>query len=154
MTEETSQSSSRSFPFRRMILAGFLGGLISNLSGMALGALVLQADTSKFLRAMEDPPSGTRMLFEHVLMRFGIGLAAAWLFWAIRPRFPKRTRAILGAATFLWLTAYLFPALLLEELRIYSTRTAVVGTAWGFVELVVVVTVSARFLRDETIVPR
>ena len=88
------------------------------------------------------------MFLEHVLMRFGIGLAAAWLYWAILPRFEGRTRAIVAAVTFLWLTTYLFPVLILEELRIYSTRTAVIGAAWGFVELVFVVTTVAWVLRD------
>jgi hypothetical protein len=154
MTTATSEPLTESAPLRRLVLGGVMGGLLSNISGIALVVLVLHADASKFLRAMENPPSGTRMFVEHVLIRFGFGLAAAWLFWAIRPRFEKRTRATLGAATFLWLTAYLFPALLLEELRIYTTRTAVSGAAWGFVELVLVVAVAASFLRDEAVSQR
>jgi uncharacterized membrane protein len=132
----------------RLFLGGLLGGLLSNVSGIALGALVLQADASRFLDAMENPPSGTKMFVEHVLMRFGIGLAAAWLYWAIRPRFEARTRAIVASATFLWVTTYVFSALLLEELRVYSTLSAVIGTAWGYVELVLVVVTIAWVLRE------
>ena len=150
MTEAASECT----PIRRVVLGGLLGGLISNVSGIALGALVLQAEASKFFRAMENPPSGTRVFIEHVLMRFGMGLAAAWLYWAIRPRFRARKRAVFAAAVFLWLTVYLFPALIFEELRIYSTRTAVIGAAWGLVELVLVVVMVSRVLRNGAKAPR
>jgi hypothetical protein len=149
MTRESKESTSRSRPLFRAVLGGLLGGLLSNVSGFALGVLVLHADASRFLGSMEDPPSGTRMLVEHVLMRLGIGLAAAWLYCAIRPRFERRIRAVLSAAAFLWLTTYVFSALLLEELKIYSTRAALIGTLWGLIELVLVVAAVAWVLRHE-----
>lgn len=146
-TRETNESNVLGIRPLRFFLGGLLGGLISNLSGITLGALVLQADATRVLQAMENPPSPTRMLVEHVVMRLGIGLAAAWLYLAIHPRFERGTRAILAAATFLWAVTYLFSALILEELRIYSTRTAVIGVAWGFVELVLVVMAIAQVYR-------
>lgn len=148
MSGESRESRVSRTPYGRVLLGGLLGGVISNLSGIALGALVLHAEASKVLQAMENPPSPTRMFVEHVLMRLGIGLAAAWLYGAIRPRFARRTRAIVAAATYLWLTTYLFSTLILEELKIYSSRTATIGLAWGFVELVLVVTAAAWVIRD------
>lgn len=148
MSTERSEPRIRALYNSRVLLGGFLGGLISNVSGLVLGALVLHAEASKVFQAMENPPSTTRMLVQHVLMRFGIGLAAAWLYGAIRPRFGRGKRAIVAVAAFLWVTTYVFSALILEELRIYSIRTAVMAAAWGFVELVLVVTAVAWVCRD------
>jgi hypothetical protein len=145
---EASDSRIPSVPFLRVLLGGLLGGAISNVSGIGLGALVLHAEANSVFQAMENPPTPTRMLVEHVLMRLGIGFAAAWLYRAIRPRYQRRTKAIAAAGTFLWVTTYLFSALILEELRIYSTRTAIIGAAWGFVELILVVATVDWILRD------
>lgn len=148
MPTEASESRTESVPILRVFLGGLLGGAFSNVSGIALGALVLHAEANNLLQAMENPPTPTRMLVEHVLMRFGIGFAAAWLYRAIRPRYQRRTKAIAAAGTFLWLTTYLFSALILEELRIYSTRTAIIGAVWGFVELVLLVAIVDWIARD------
>lgn len=133
---------------RRLLLGGFLAGLLCNLSGIALGALVLRSEVARIFGAMAEPPSPSRVFVEHTVMRLGLGLAAAWLYRALRPRFAGRGTAILATASFLWCTSYLFSALLLEELRVYSTRVAVIGAGWGLVELLLVVTVAAGIVGD------
>jgi uncharacterized membrane protein len=148
MARKPDESKPLKIQYLRLIPAGLLGGLISNLSGITLGGLVLHADATRVFQAMENPPSTTRLLVEHVLMRFAIGLAAAWLYVAIRPRFEHGTRAVVAAATFLWLVANLFPVLILQELRIYSIRTAAIGAAWGLAELLLVVMAIAGVYRD------
>lgn len=150
LSTEDRESRGPWIRYHRVFLGGLLGGVVSNVSGIALGALVLRNEAIRIFQSMEHPPSGTRVFLEHLLMRFGIGLAAAWLYAAILPRFGRGRRTILAAAMFLWLLVYLFPALVFEELRIYSTRTAVVGAAWGFIELVCVTAAAAWLYRDSS----
>lgn len=132
----------------RVLLGGLVAGVVCNLSGMLLGALVLRDEVRALLAAMAHPPSPVRMFTEHVALRLGLGVLTVWLYAALRPRFGPGPRTALRAALFIYLAAYLFTGLLFQELGIYSTRTTVIALVWGAVEVALMALTGAWLYRE------
>ncbi len=132
----------------RVIAGGLVAGLICNLSGMALGGMVLQADFQRVLDAMDSPPSMMQLFVTHVLMRFALGLLAVWLYAAIRPRFGPGPKTACLAGVFIWIAAYVLAGLMLQEVQIYSMQTLLISLAWGFVEAVLMTLAGAAVYRE------
>jgi hypothetical protein len=132
----------------RVLLGGLVAGVICNVSGMLLGALVLRDEARALLAAMAHPPTPLRMFTEHVSLRLGLGLLTVWLYAALRPRFGPGPKTALRAALFIYLAAYLFAGLLFQEVGIYSPRTTMIALVWGAVEVALMALAGAWLYRE------
>jgi hypothetical protein len=147
-TAMTTDLSAGRIALSRVLLGGLVAGVICNLSGMLLGALVLRDEARALLAAMAHPPSPLRMFSEHVALRLGLGVLTVWLYAALRPRFGPGPKTALRAALFVYLAAYLFTGLLFQELGIYSPRTTAIALAWGAVEVELMALAGAWLYRE------
>jgi hypothetical protein len=121
----------------RVVVGGLLAGLVINVSEAILNGVVFADDMNAAMAALNRPPIDNRMIVWFVVLGFGLGIVAVWLYAAIRPRFGPGVRTAVLASLAVWLLAYLYPNVFIAITNLFPTRLMVIGTVWGLVEIVV-----------------
>ena len=121
----------------RVVIGGLLAGLIVDISESILNGIVLAQDLGAAMQALNRPPIDTQMIIWFVLLGFGLGIAAVWLYAAIRPRFgPGVTTAVISGLA-VWFFAYLYAGITIGIMNLFPARVMVVSTLWGLPEIVI-----------------
>ena len=94
----------------RVILGGIVAGLVINFSEFVLNQVVLLSDMTTALARMNLPPVGGSAIPVFIVLGFVGGIAAVWLYAAIRPRFGAGPKTALIAGLFFWFVRFLEPA--------------------------------------------
>jgi hypothetical protein len=87
----------------RVILGGILTGVIVNISQFLLHTVVLKAEHEETFKALgRTMPTGGSTTMVWVLWGFAWGIAAVWVYAAIRPRFGAGAGTAARAAAAIW----------------------------------------------------
>jgi len=121
----------------RVVVGGLVAGLLINVSEFVLNAVVLVNDMNAAMAALNRPPIDNSMIVWFVLLAFGIGIMAVWVYAAVRPRFGPGVRTAICASLVVWGLAYLYPNLSTIILGLFPTRLMIIATVWGLVEVLV-----------------
>ena len=121
----------------RVVVGGLVAGLLINVSEFVLNAVVLANDMNAAMAALNRPPVDNRMIVWFVLLAFGIGIMAVWVYAAVRPRFGPGVQTAVCALLVIWGLAYLYPNLTFIVLGLFPTRLMIIATVWGLVEVLV-----------------
>jgi hypothetical protein len=121
----------------RVLAGGLVAGLLINVSEFVLNAIVLADDMTAAMAALNRPPIDNRMIVWFVLLAFGIGIMAVWVYAAVRPRFGPGVQTALCASLVVWGLAYLYPNVSTIVLGLFPTRLMITATVWGLVEVLV-----------------
>ncbi|PYR27544.1 MAG: hypothetical protein DMF98_05550 [Acidobacteria bacterium] len=121
----------------RVVVGGLVAGLLINVSEFVLNAVVLANDMNAAMAALNRPPVDNRMIVWFVLLAFGIGIMAVWVYAAVRPRFGPGVQTAVCASLVIWGLAYLYPNLTFIVLGLFPTRLMIMATVWGLVEVLV-----------------
>lgn len=121
----------------RVVVGGLLAGLLINVSEAILNGVLFGEENNAALAALNRPPMDNGMIVWFVILGFGLGIVAVWLYAAIRPRFGPGVRTAVLASLAVWVLAYLYPNTFIAVMGLFPTRLMVIGTAWGLVEVVV-----------------
>jgi hypothetical protein len=121
----------------RVIIGGLLAGLLINISEFVLNGVVLAKDMTAAMAALNKPPIDNTMIVWFVLLAFGVGLMAVWLYAAIRPRFGPGVQTAICASLTVWGLAYVYPNLVIMIMNLLPTRLMVIATVWGLAEMVI-----------------
>src|SRR5947199_3106964 len=121
----------------RVVVGGLVAGLLINVSEFVLNAVVLVNDMNAAMAALNRPPIDNSMIVWFVLLAFGIGIMAVWVYAAVRPRFGPGVRTAICASLVVWGLAYLYPNVSTMILGLFPTRLMIVATVWGLVEVLV-----------------
>ena len=121
----------------RVVVGGLVAGLLINVSEFVLNAVVLVNDMNAAMAALNRPPIDNSMIVWFVLLAFGIGIMAVWVYAAVRPRFGPGVRTAICASLVVWGLAYLYPNVSTIILGLFPTRLMIIATVWGLVEVLV-----------------
>jgi hypothetical protein len=121
----------------RVVIGGLLAGLLINISEFILNGVVLAKDMTAAMAALNKPPIDNTMIVWFVLLAFGVGLMAVWLYAAIRPRFGPGVQTAICASLTVWGLAYVYPNLVTMIMNLLPTRLMVIATVWGLAEMVI-----------------
>ena len=121
----------------RVVVGGLVAGLLINVSEFVLNAVVLVNDMNAAMAALNRPPIDNGMIVWFVLLAFGIGIMAVWVYAAVRPRFGPGVRTAICASLVVWGLAYLYPNVSTIVLGLFPTRLMIIATVWGLVEVLV-----------------
>lgn len=118
----------------RVILGGLLAGLVINIGETILNVPLLgeQMDAAMRERGLEPVAGGAIAAF--VLMAFGLGIVAVWIYAAIRPRMGPGPKTAICAGLVVWALAYLYPTLSMVTMDLFPTSLALVALVWGLFE--------------------
>lgn len=93
----------------RVLLGGLLAGTIMNVGEASVHAGLLGADASALLARYQVPePTSAAPIASLVLMTYVLGIAAVWLYAAIRPRYGSGASTAMVAGLAVWVIAHLW----------------------------------------------
>ena len=135
----------------RVLLGALLAGLVMNIGEAALHSGVL-GESARALReqyglATEGNPLQLAVL---VLMTFVLGIAAVWLYAAIRPRYGPGPKTAVCAGLAVWLFAHLWSGVYLGIAYggLIPPKLAWLPVVWGFFEAPIGTLVGAWIYRE------
>lgn len=117
---------------KRIILGGLLAGLLFNVLGIA-SSIIFNLQEA-FDRLGWVPQAWT--LFLHLGIRFALGIAAVFLYAAIRPRFGPGAKTAAIAGLLVWFIGYFLTGILFIELGVFELLQGVWILSWGLAEAV------------------
>jgi hypothetical protein len=123
--------------FARVLIGGFVAGIIINASEFVLNSMVVAEEMTAAMAAMNKPPIDPSMIVWFVLLSFGFGFILVWTYAAIRPRFGPGIGTAICAASLCWGLGYLFPNLFFIVMDLFPRNMIILTTAWGLVEVVI-----------------
>lgn len=132
----------------RVLLGGIVAGLVINVSEFILNAVVLRADLEA---AMADlgRSADTASIPVWVLYAFVLGIAAVWLYAAIRPRFGPGPGTAIRAGLAVWFFVYLLSSVAMLNMGLFPTRLTSISAIWGLVEVLIATVLGAWVYREE-----
>lgn len=140
----------RPINFGRVILGGLLAGLIINISEFLLNAVALKKDYEDTMKALNRSAevSGQQMAV-WIIFGFVVGIAAIWLYAAIRPRYGPGPGTAARAGIAIWLLVSLLGSVAMWNMGLFAGRLIFLPIVWGLVEYVVAVVVGAWLYKEE-----
>jgi hypothetical protein len=140
----------KSINMGRVFLGGLLAGVIINISEFILHAVVLKKDFEEAMKAMNRPAemSGGQMTV-WIIFGFAVGIAAVWLYAAIRPRYGPGAGTAARAGVAVWFFADLLAAVAQANLGLFQSNLLVVPAIWTLVEQIVATVAGAWLYRED-----
>jgi hypothetical protein len=123
--------------WRRVVLGGLLAGLVMNVSEAALhGGMLGQAALEMFRRLGVPDTAEPWQMAALIGATFVIGVAAVWLYAAIRPRYGAGPRTAIVAGLAVWVLSHLWSGVYLGAgfTGVITPTLAWLPVAWGLVE--------------------
>lgn len=133
--------------YGRVVLGGLLAGLIINISEFLLNGVVVAREMEQAMRALNRPVDNT-MIVWFTLFGFALGLAAVWVYAAIRPRFGAGAKTAACGAFAIWFLSYLYPSAFFAAMQLFPLKLIVIGTLWGLPEIVIATIAGAWLYRE------
>ena len=133
----------------RVILGGLLAGVVINIVEFITNGVVLRESWSEAMQALGKPAEltpGAIVMFN--IWGFLLGIAAVWLYAAIRPRYGAGPNTAIRAGLATWAIAVFLPNLGNYPLGLFPARLLVIATVVALVEMVVA-TVAGAWLYKE-----
>ncbi|HSC29600.1 MAG TPA: hypothetical protein VLD67_20150 [Vicinamibacterales bacterium] len=121
----------------RVLLGGLAAGVVMNASEAALHGGMLGGDAQALFARYQVPDLTSAVpMASLILMTFVLGIAAVWLYAAIRPRFGPGPRTAIIAGLAVWVMAHLWSGVYLGMgfMGLITPRLAFLPIAWGLVE--------------------
>lgn len=132
----------------RVVVGGLLAGLIINVGEYLLNGVIIAEQLTAMLQRMNLPAIAGSTIAVFVVMSFLLGVAAVWLYAAIRPRYGAGPKTALCAGAAVWFLAYLYPAIGVTAMGISPVNLTALTMVWGLIELLVA-TVAGAWLYKE-----
>jgi len=135
------------------LLAGLLAGLVINVVEFITNGVVLREAWGQAMQALGKPAelsTGAIVIFN--IWGFLLGIAAVWLYAAIRPRYGAGPKTAIRAGLITWAVAVFLANLGNYPLGLFPTRLLVISSIVALVEIVVATLVGAWLYREEEVV--
>jgi hypothetical protein len=132
----------------RVLVGGIVAGIVINVSEFVLNTLVLGAAMQTALAKMNLPPVGGAAMGLYTVFGFALGIAAVWLYAAIRPRYGAGVTTALCAGATMWFFAYFYPSVGMAVMGMFPVQPVAIGLAWGLVEALLATVAGAYFYKE------
>lgn len=136
----------------RVILGGLLAGVVINVVEYIANGLVMKEAWGRAMQALGRPAeftTGTIVAFN--ILGFLLGIAAVWLYAAIRPRYGAGPNTAMRAGVAAWVIGALLPNLASYTMGFFPTGLIVISTIVALVEMVLGTMAGARIYKEELI---
>jgi hypothetical protein len=77
-----------------------------------------------------------------------LGIVLVWLYAAMLPRIKHEIKTACISAFIVWLLAYFFANVAMVVYGFMPIRLTIIGTAWGFIELLAGSLIGTRFYKE------
>jgi hypothetical protein len=135
----------------RVFLGGLLAGVVINIGEFLFHAVIFKEQVAEMMRSMGKDPaavmSGNAIVVWNIL-GFLAGIAAVWLYAAIRPRFGAGAKTAAIAGVGFWVIYRVLGAVAEMNMGMSSSSMIVTGLVWGLVEMIIA-TIAGAWLYKE-----
>jgi hypothetical protein len=134
----------------RVVLGGLLAGVVINIVEFVTNGVVLKADWGQAMQALGKPavPSGSAIAIYNV-WGFLVGIAAVWIYAAIRPRYGAGPGTAARAGVVAWALAVLLANLANYPSGLFPTRLLVITAVVALFEIVIAAVVGAWLYKED-----
>jgi hypothetical protein len=134
----------------RVVLGGLLAGVVINIFEYVTNGVVLKADWGQAMQALGKPavPSGGAIAIYN-LWGFLVGIAAVWIYAAIRPRFGAGGGTAVRAGLVAWGLAVFLANLANYPSGLFPTRLLVITSVVALFETVIATVAGAWLYKEE-----
>jgi hypothetical protein len=132
----------------RVILGGFVAGVIINVFEFVLNGILLAGQWPGVMAAINRPVFGMHEIVVFNIMGLLLGFVAVWTYAAIRPRFGAGVMTGVYAGSLTWVTAYALATVTPVMMGVFSLHMASVLVIFGLVEIVVATVVGAWLYKE------
>ncbi len=134
----------------RVIVGGLVAGLLINIVEYVTNGVVLREAWGKAMAALNKPADlSVAAIVIFNIWGFLLGIAAVWLYTAIRPRYGAGPRTAVRAGLVTWALAVFLANLANYPLGVLPTRLLVITSIVALVEIVIATLVGAWLYKEE-----
>lgn len=135
----------------RVLLGGLLAGVVINLVEFVTNGVILKADWGQAMQALGKSPDVTGSAIAiYNLWGFLVGIAAVWIYAAIRPRYGAGAGTAARAGLAAWFLAVLLANVANYPSGVFPTRLLVITSVVALFEIVIATVVGAWLYKEET----
>ena len=140
----------RHINWMRVCIGGIVAGLIIDVAQWLLNGVILGPDWLEAMQALGRPihESAGSMIF-YILLGFGYGIMATWMYAAIRPRFGAGATTALYAGLSVWLLGYFLPLAMWMPMGLFPTYLMATVMVVGLLEILIATEAGAWVYREE-----
>ncbi len=133
--------------FGRVVLGGILAGILINISEYLRFDVVMRGEFEAGLQALgKRLPKGAVATTIWTLWGFGLGIAAVWLYAAIRPRYGPGAATAVRAGVAVWFMTSLLAIIAMRAMGLFAISP--VALVWTLVESVAATLAGAWLYRE------
>lgn len=134
----------------RIVLGGLVAGVIINASEYVTNGVILAQRWSDAMKGIGKPEavSGAQMS-EYIILGFIFGIAALWMYAAIRPRYGAGPKTAVCAGLAVWALGYLLGSANAMISHVLPRRLMAISILVGLAEMVVGTLAGAYFYRED-----
>jgi hypothetical protein len=133
----------------RIILGGFVGGLIINVVEQVVHGIVLRDRWDEVMKKVTEHPVGTQAMVLFWIIGFVIGVALAWLYAAIRPRYGAGPKTAIVASIYLWIVSSLLLVVGLTPWNLWPRDLSLISLVVSLIEYIVAGLVAGYLYREQ-----
>ena len=133
----------------RVILGGLLAGLVINIVEYITNGVILREAWAQAMQALGKSGAFTMggiVIFN--IWGFLLGIAAVWLYAAIRTRYGPGPKTAIRAGLVTWAIAVFIPNLGNYSVGLFPARLLVISSIVSLVEFVIATLVGARLYKE------
>ncbi len=132
----------------RVILGGFVAGIVIDIFEAVLNGVVLQPQWAAVMQSLNRPAVGTNQIIWFNVIGLLSGFATVWTYAAIRPRFGAGIMTAVHAGLLIWFVGYALPDVGNMIAGFVPSNVGVMLIGVGLVELVAAAIAGAFFYRE------
>ncbi len=133
----------------RVIGGGVVAGAVLNVFDFLVNGLLLGDQWNAAMSAMGKGEMGGSMIMWFVAVDFLLGIAAVWLYAAIRPRFGAGPKTAAWAGLFVWFLLGLLHTMAEAPMGMFPANLYWTSTAAALVFMPLAVVVGAWWYKEE-----
>jgi len=134
----------------RVLLGGVLAGVVINISEFVTNGIVLKADWGQAMQALGKAPAPSASAIAiYNIWGFLAGIAAVWIYAAIRPRYGAGVGTAVRAGIVTWGLASLLASLANYPSGVFPTRLLVITSVVAFFEMIIAAVAGAWLYKEE-----
>jgi hypothetical protein len=132
----------------RVLLGGFVAGLILNIGEFVLNGIILGPHIEADMKRMNLTPPGNGFAALAVLLTFVFGIVAVLLYAMMRARLGPGPKTALLTALILWFCLYAYSGTINMLLINVPPKLILMILAWGLVEYPIGILAGAALYRE------
>jgi hypothetical protein len=132
----------------RVFAGGLAGGFVVLVIDLFVNGVLAGKQWKAAYEALGHPPQASGLIIL-VLWALTVGICAAWLYAAVRPRFGPGPATAVKSGFALWIFAYLLAAIGLWSFHLFPPQLPLISAAGGLAEAIAASLVAGAIYREQ-----